>query len=51
VNLIFMSHFQRVAQGHFTIRRLERLYGPALVRRHYDDLLPQRERTKTRASG
>jgi EcsC protein family len=51
VNLIFMSHFQRVAQGHFTIRRLERLYGPALVRRHYDDLLPQRERTKARASG
>jgi hypothetical protein len=42
VNVIFMNHFQRIAQGHFTIRRLERLYGPALVRQHYEDLLPRR---------
>jgi hypothetical protein len=49
VNVIFMNHFQRVAQGHFAIRRLERLYGPALVRRHYENLLPQGERTKARA--
>jgi EcsC family protein len=41
VNVIFMNHFQRIAQGHFTIRRLERVYGPALVRRHYEDLLPR----------
>ncbi len=27
VNMIFMDHFQRVARGHFTVRRLERLYG------------------------
>jgi hypothetical protein len=42
VNVIFMNHFQRIALGHFTVRRLERVYGPALVRRHYEDLLPRR---------
>jgi hypothetical protein len=30
VNLIFMNHFQRIAEGHFTIRRLERIYGRAV---------------------
>jgi hypothetical protein len=37
VNLLFMNHFQRVAQGHFAIRRLEREYGSAVVRRLYDE--------------
>ncbi|MBF0495223.1 MAG: EcsC family protein [Deltaproteobacteria bacterium] len=36
VNTIFMNHFQRLARGHFTIRRLERSYGEELVRREYD---------------
>jgi hypothetical protein len=36
VNMIFMNHFQRLAHGHFTIRRLERRYGSAVVHRHYD---------------
>jgi hypothetical protein len=36
VNVIFTDHFQRVARGHFTIRRLERDYGADLIRRHYD---------------
>ena len=35
VNVIFMNHFQQIAKGHFTVRRLERQYGPDLVRRHY----------------
>jgi hypothetical protein len=38
VNVVFMNHFQRIAQGHFTIRRLERHYGADAVRRHYQDL-------------
>jgi len=38
VNVIFMSHFQKVAQGHFAIRRLERHYGEALIRGHYAEL-------------
>jgi hypothetical protein len=36
LNVIFMNHFQRIAQGHFTIRRLERRYGPALIQREYE---------------
>lgn len=36
VNMIFMNHFQRLAHGHFTIRRLERRYGSAVVHRHYE---------------
>jgi hypothetical protein len=45
VNVIFMNHFQRVAQGHFLVRRLERRYGADTVRRHYEDLLPRRLQT------
>ena len=33
VNIIFIQHFQDVARAHFTMRRLERKYGPDLVRR------------------
>ena len=36
VNMIFMNHFLRVAHGHFAVRRLERLYGPSVVRQHYN---------------
>ncbi|SFI22851.1 EcsC family protein [Nitrosomonas sp. Nm34] len=36
VNIIFMQHFQDIARAHFTVRRLERKYGPDLVRREYD---------------
>jgi hypothetical protein len=36
VNVIFMNHFQRVARGHFMIRRLERQYGPTVVRQLYN---------------
>ena len=42
VNMLFMNHFQRIAEGHFTIRRLEREYGPAIVRRLYEDMAPRR---------
>ena len=38
VNVIFMDHFQRVAQAHFTLRRLERTYGTATVRQRYAEL-------------
>jgi hypothetical protein len=36
VNLIFMNHFQDMAQGHFAIRRLERIYGAEVVRGEYE---------------
>lgn len=35
INVMFMSHFQDVARGHFTVRRLERSYGRELVRSEY----------------
>ncbi|WJR81435.1 EcsC family protein [Bradyrhizobium sp. NP1] len=38
VNIIFMEHFQRIAKGHFTLRRLERAYGAAHVHQHYSAL-------------
>jgi hypothetical protein len=38
VNVIFMNHFQHIAKGHFTVRRLERRYGPELVRRRYAEI-------------
>ncbi len=51
VNMMFMNHFQRVARGHFAIRRLERQYGVDAVRRLYDEYAirpakPQRFITK-----
>ncbi|KMO21133.1 EcsC family protein [Methylobacterium platani] len=36
VNTAFMDHFQAVARGHFTVRRLERRYGKAVVRAAYE---------------
>jgi len=35
INLAFTRHFQTLARGHFTVRRLERRYGPTLVRDEY----------------
>jgi hypothetical protein len=51
VNMMFMNHFQRVARGHFVVRRLERQYGVDVVRRLYDEyairpVKPQRLITK-----
>ena len=36
VNYAFLEHFQDIARAHFTIRRLERAYGPEFVRSEYD---------------
>jgi hypothetical protein len=38
INTIFMQHFQCMACGHFTVRRLERKYGSALVEAEYKAL-------------
>ena len=38
LNLAFAEHFQDVARGHFTVRRLERVYGCDPVRAEYDRL-------------
>lgn len=31
INLVFMQHYQQLAEAHFTIRRLERLHGESTV--------------------
>lgn len=36
INLMFMAHFQNMSRGHFTVRRLERIYGPSLVKAAYE---------------
>jgi hypothetical protein len=36
VNYAFIEHFQDVARAHFTVRRLERVYGPEIVRQEYE---------------
>jgi hypothetical protein len=36
VNYAFVDHFQNVARGHFTVRRLERAYGAEVVRAEYE---------------
>jgi hypothetical protein len=38
VNFAFIEHFQDIARGHFTVRRLERVYGAEIVRAEYDRL-------------
>ncbi len=38
VNVLFINHFQDMATGHFTVRRLERKYGPAAVKELYSAL-------------
>jgi hypothetical protein len=42
VNYAFLEHFQDVARGHFTVRRLERVYGKHVVRAEYTRLAEQR---------
>jgi hypothetical protein len=39
VNVVFMQHFQDMARGHFTIRRLERKYDPYTVKNAYAALM------------
>lgn len=38
INTLFLDHFQDMARGHFTVRKLERHYGAAAVRALYQTL-------------
>lgn len=42
VNYAFTDHFQRLARGHFTVRRLERVYGGDMVAAEYHSLRAER---------
>ena len=39
INLLFIDHFQNIAWGHFTVRRLERIYGEEKIKREYKDIM------------
>jgi len=41
INLIFIRHFQAAAMGHFIVRRLERKYGEASVKKEYERLVEE----------
>lgn len=41
VNTLFIRHFQDMARGHFTVRRLERAYGEETVHEAYDRIRAQ----------
>ena len=40
INFLFIDHFQDMARGHFIVRRLERTYGPEVVRAEYEKVRP-----------
>jgi hypothetical protein len=43
VNLAFLEHFRAIAQGHFTVRRLERMHGAAPVQAAYEGIKASRD--------
>lgn len=38
INYTFISHFQKMAEAHFTIRMLERKYGIAIIQEKYNSI-------------
>jgi len=46
INYAFIDHFQSVARGHFTVRRLERKYGKDIVFAAYEQLRQDSGRKK-----
>jgi hypothetical protein len=49
VNYAFIEHFQDVARGHFTVRRLERAYGKDVVKAEYERLVREARSPKPEA--
>ena len=41
INLLFISHFQAAARGHFIVRRLERKYGREFIKREYEKVVEE----------
>jgi len=42
INVMFITHFQNMARGHFMIKRLEAAHGPERIRAAYQQLPPSR---------
>lgn len=36
INTLFIAHYQNIARGHFTVRRLEKIYGVEAIRSAYE---------------
>src|SRR6185312_1748491 len=51
VNYAFIEHFQEVARAHFTVRRLERVYGSEIVRKEYERFARSHGAARARAGG
>jgi len=49
INLLFVDHFQEVARGHFTVRRLERKYGKEKVKEEYIKILSEYMKNTSRS--
>jgi hypothetical protein len=43
VNLAFLEHFRSVAEGHFTVRRLERAHGASAIQAAYQAIQAERD--------
>ncbi len=39
INLMFIQHFQDMAEGHFTVKRLENRYGEEAVEKIYNEII------------
>ena len=50
VNYAFVEHFQSIAFGHFTVRRLERIYGGETIQSEYEKLMASDEGRRLRLS-
>ncbi len=48
INTLFMDHYQDMAHGHFTVRRLERKYGAGPVRQAYEQMARSQSNVLTR---
>ncbi|MGA8181451.1 MAG: EcsC family protein [Desulfobacterales bacterium] len=48
INLLFVDHFQEVARGHFTVRRLEKKYGKETVKEEYIKILSEHKKNTSK---
>jgi len=39
INTLFIDHFQDMAKGHFTVRRLENIYSKEIIKEAYEELI------------
>lgn len=46
INLLFMNHYQQMAKAHFTVRRLERIYGEDQVKQCYIQIVESNHHSK-----